>query len=631
MKLSHALLVGALLSTEALAQQDAGSPPAPAPVAAPAAGTEGGTDLDSMKRELDATRKELKDLREEMRAQIANQSVAQGWQEDWVPEKRKLETFTVDGYLRMRPELFYRLDLGRTPGLEDPSGYPLFPRSPDQPQNRTFAGVNMRFRFEPTLNISEEVRIRAQIDMLDNILFGSTPDYAFSRNANIGYGWDRDEFSVLSQTQTTPRSGINALADSIAVKRVWGEVSTPIGLLRFGRMGSHWGMGLMHNDGNCGDCDFGDTVDRIMFVAEPFNGYYITPMLDFNVEGPTSASQPGGGQVFDLSNSDDAHSAVIALAKRDTDQQAKAKLEAGQTVFNAGVHFTYRWQKNDASNYLGSQFTQEGQTANLSTSGYQLRSAQLFMPDIWVKVERSNFRVELEGGAVLGNLQTRFFDPNSPATSPAFRDQNLGLIQFGAVLQAEVRLLDQNALAIGVEVGFASGDKAPGFGNRPRRTTTGGENNTQPGDIDGRQYNCAYATGCSDPFIRNFRFNRDYRPDMILYREILGGVTDSLYIKPRASYRITDGFNVFGALIYSRAIYAESTPSAQTASQANANLGLEINLGARYETEDGFFGQLQWGILFPFDGFKYTGPAPGSVTPTLDSAQVLRGSVGIRF
>ena len=31
---------------------------------------------------------------------------------------------------------------------------------------------------------------------------------------------------------------------------------------------------------------------------------------------------------------------------------------------------------------------------------------------------------------------------------------------------------------------------------------------------------------------------------MILYREILGGITDSLYIKPRASYRITTGFHV---------------------------------------------------------------------------------------
>src|SRR5204863_5207113 len=102
----------------------------------------GGSDVDSIKRDLEAARKEMKDLREEMRAQLANQSVAQGWQEDWVPEKRKLETFVPDGYLRIRPELLHHMDLGRG---ADPSGYELFPRSPASPRDRTIAGVNMRF------------------------------------------------------------------------------------------------------------------------------------------------------------------------------------------------------------------------------------------------------------------------------------------------------------------------------------------------------------------------------------------------------------------------------------------------------------------------------------------------------
>src|SRR6185295_12465632 len=169
------LAVSLFASSLSFAQADAGVTPE---------GT--GSDTDSLKRDLDAARKEMKDLREEMRAQLANQSVAQGWQDDWVPEKRKLETFVPDGYLRIRPELLYHMDLGRGP---DASGYELFPRSPASSRDRTEAGVNMRFRFEPTFNVSEEVRIRTQIDMLDNVLFGSNPDYAFSRGLGTGYAW----------------------------------------------------------------------------------------------------------------------------------------------------------------------------------------------------------------------------------------------------------------------------------------------------------------------------------------------------------------------------------------------------------------------------------------------------------
>ena len=51
--------------------------------------------------------------------------------------------------------------------------------------------------------------------------------------------------TAFSQGQIPPSDGFNALKDSILVKRVWGEVMTPLGLLRFGRMGSQWGLGLL--------------------------------------------------------------------------------------------------------------------------------------------------------------------------------------------------------------------------------------------------------------------------------------------------------------------------------------------------------------------------------------------------
>lgn len=605
-------LVWALGSGTALAQIDGGVAPA--------------LDAEALKHDFDtkleAARREVKELREEMRAQAATQSVAQGWQEDWVEEKRKLELVTIDGYLRVRPELFWRFDLGRRPAGVDVGTRAIWPASPTSNVERTNAGVNMRFRFEPTINISEEVRIRTQLDVLDNMVWGMTPDYGYSRNGP-GYFNDRHDFSIFSQSQATTRSGINSLADSIAMKRVWGEVSTPIGILRFGRMGSHWGLGMVHNDGNGIDSDWGDTVDRIMFTVEPLPGFYVTPMVDVNVAGLTSLRLPEGGQPFNLSTSDDANSFILAVAKRDTESEAKAKLESGQTVLNAGLHFSYRNQRVDSQALL-SPLVNDGLSTAPSVRSGILRDAHLFIPDVWLKVERKAFRIELEAAAILGSARPNF----QPSAS------RIDFWQFGAVLQGEGRLLNGD-LQIGGEIGFASGDNSPGFGNYPRRQGSGANGEVQSGDIDGPQWSCAEAVSCTDRVVRNFRFNRDFRTDMILYREILGGITDSIYFKPKVSYRITQGLNVWAWGMYSRAIYGESVPSAKYSTSGtipgDPNLGLEIGAGARYETEDGFFAQVQYGVFFPFGAFQPGGDPTARQIETLDNAQAVRGLFGIKF
>jgi uncharacterized protein (TIGR04551 family) len=536
-----------------------------------------------LERRLEAAKAEM---REEIRAQMATQSLSADWQEEWTEERRKLELFTLDGFLRVRPNLFYKFDLGKPVGRE------LFPRSPRSAGENTQAGANMRVRLEPTFNVSEEVRLKLQVDLLDNILFGSTPDSSFG---------DRDIFTIFSESQEPASSGVNALRDSIAVKRAYGEVSTPVGILRFGRMGSHWGLGMLRNDGNCLDCDFGDTVDRVQFVTEPFAGFYVTPMIDFNAEGVTSDQTRVEGEPLDLTNADDSHSYVLAVARRDTDQQARAKLDNNQGVLNYGLHFTYRTQRWE-------------NTGTTDAPGFLSRNATLYVPDLWIRYEERLFRVEAEMAAVYGSIgNPRNVGGNEPGV-----EQSLRVLQFGGVAQGEVRLLN-GELNLGVEVGFASGDKAPGFGNYPRRTRT----DANTAENEGPQYTCDVG-GCADSAIRNFRFNRAYRPDLILWRELLGGVTDAFYLKPSAKYSLADGFDLYGSLIYSQAFYAESTPS--TTSSA---LGVEVDVGARYETEDGFVAGISWGIFFPMAGLQE--PPSATVRPDFETAQALRGTLGIRF
>ncbi|XXF76774.1 TIGR04551 family protein [Myxococcaceae bacterium GXIMD 01537] len=578
------------------------TPPSAAPTAPAEAPSLSNAAEEAIQREVDKRLETAKEeLREEIRAQMATQAASSEWQQEWQQEKRKLELFTLDGYMRLRPNLLYKFDLGKPPGTE------LFPRSPRSNNDNTQAGADMRLRLEPTLNISEEVRVKVQLDALDNVLFGSTP------SDTLG-GSNRDEFVIFSESQNPPNSAINALKDSVQVKRAYGEVSTPVGILRFGRMGAHWGLGVVRHDGECLDCDFGDNADRIQFVTEPFAGWYVTPMLEFGSEGPYRPSSLEGSEPVDLTQADDTTSWMLSIARRDTEQQRKSKLDNNQGVLNYGLQFTYRTQGWAPTGYYSGNFSNGGVPP--VETGFVPRDGTLYIPDLWLRYEERLFRLEVEFAAYLGTIGNRAETP-ADAGNTAF-NQSLSVRQFGGVAQGEYKLLD-GKLSLGLELGFASGDKAPGFGYFQNRTKKVGDATV----LAEPQYACG-AGGCSDNSLRNFRFNRAYRIDLILWREILGGITDAFYVKPGAKYSVTEGLELFGSVIYSQAFYSESTPST-----VNSGLGVEIDVGAQYETEDGFVAGVAWGILFPLAGLQ---EAPGAaLRPEFETAQALRGTLGIRF
>ena len=43
-------------------------------------------------------------------------------------------------------------------------------------QDKTQARANMRFRLNPEIHITDNLRMMAQIDLLDNLVLGSTPE-----------------------------------------------------------------------------------------------------------------------------------------------------------------------------------------------------------------------------------------------------------------------------------------------------------------------------------------------------------------------------------------------------------------------------------------------------------------------
>ncbi len=172
--------------------------------------------------------------------------------------------FTLDGYDRTRFYIFDTLSLDR--------------ESEDAEDNRCY--LNQRLRLEPHLQINPHVHVFSQIDLLDLVVFGSDSEVSFYTGYTDALEGVDAEPSQLTDS-VIPGEDYRG---SAVVRRAWGEIWTPYVDLRFGRMGNHWGMGLLANDGNDIYSDFGDTVDRVQLLAR-FGPVQVSLAFDTFLEG----------------------------------------------------------------------------------------------------------------------------------------------------------------------------------------------------------------------------------------------------------------------------------------------------------------------------------------------------------
>ena len=308
-----------------------------------------------------------------------------------------------------------------------------------------------------------------------------------------------------------PTSGFNSFQNSINVKRAWGEYATPVGQLRFGRMPSHWGLGMLENSGDRHDSDWQSTVDRIMFTAG-FKSLdlYLSGSWDFPNEGPTSANWDStvGGQPYDLAQLDDVNQYTGMVARRRNPELAKLDLARGEVVINGGVYFQYRDQLLAAENVpLGMSDSNPGPLRDL----YVRRSLKLYTPDLWFQLLYKKFRFEVEGTMVAGSVRS---------VSPTGGGDSADIRQFGVTTQTEWRAVEDR-LRLQFGFGWASGDSGmyPETGRTSTLSPTRTGTTLNPRVIGNRTYS-------------EFRFHPDYRVDMILHRNILGRVQGDYYFPP---------------------------------------------------------------------------------------------------
>ncbi|MCU0671273.1 MAG: TIGR04551 family protein [Myxococcota bacterium] len=531
-------------------------------------------------------------------------------------------TFTLNGYFRVRGELWDSLYLGRDdapfnlfrPAARDviPAGGCRGPASTSSEESEACRGDRLRFantrlRLQPTLSLSEDVRVRMTLDVFDNMVLGSTPDgYAYRYEEGTGFvrtdrvpGVPLDSFTT---GQNPPQDYRNSLRDSIYVRHAWAEVTNRgLGQLRFGRMPSHWGLGLIAHDGNGIDGDFSTDADRIMGLTK-IAGIYVIAAYDFASKGILRQFSPYDvrGFAYDASPQDDIRQFVFALARRTDPEEARDRLQRGSWVLDGGLYFVYRHQ------FLSSA----GVTNAFPVSAdynFVRRDARAFIPDLWARFQMRGLRLELEASYIGGRVAN--------IQNDSYREQDLKIRQFGFAFEGEYRLLSDK-LSIRLYTGFATGDA----------------------DIEGlsdRQGILAQnGSGAGTDTVSHFQFHPNYRVDQILWRNVMGRVAGAWYLRPGVSYDIIR--SPFGQLfgVGVDAVYSRAAQEVQTYG-SDPNLGLELDLSLYYRSEDGpemldgFYAQFHYAVLFPFDGL---GDPSGALEPVdLKNAQILRLILGVQF
>lgn len=583
------------------------------------------------------------------------------------PTRRRVQLFDLHGYMRMRSDYFHRLNLGlpdrdananvlpnkffRPPveqgELREEAGRSVFvnndadcftrltdagvsgQRATTRCQRRNgLASANLRLRLEPTLHITDTIKVHSQVDLLDNVVLGSTPDTYRFDNPDA-------EIDLFTRTQVPPQAGVNSLEDSIQVKRAWGDIRFGFGLhLQFGRMPWSWGMGVVANSGNGYargddadiirqlDADYGDSVDSVRlgfdFGKDRRRTHTVALSWDWAASGPTTAQVLGAeygnarlvGQTISAEKFDNVYQWSASIERRDDPDMLRRKVSLGTPVLNYGFITWLRFQ--DVDQVEGSRAA--AAAGLLPNSPYNellvRRRALLATPDLWMRVNWRTLRVELEAAGNFGTFRAldRSFtedDLDAPGFYEGVAASDLErriVANFGYALEFKYGLF-KDRFHIGFDHGLATGDTSV--------SNHGPDVGTAVGSLD------------DNDIVSNFRFNRAYMLDLLMFREVLGTVSNATYFKPWAAFYFFDNFSARVDAGYALATNRRSTLGNKY------SYGIELDGAARYhDTREPIFFQLQYGVLFPL-------PAFNRITTTgrddARAVQTVQAQLGIRF
>lgn len=144
--------------------------------------------------------------------------------------------------------------------------------------------IEHRLRFDAAGDYRDKVRIVGSLDVFDGVLWGDNGTFGKEPEPNSGANVTTRNPNA-ARSCVAPREGGDPLesdgygltlcpVDVVRVRKLYGEVVTPVGLLRVGRQPTTVGTGVVVADGDgrtnrWGIAHGGNVVDRVLFATKP--------------------------------------------------------------------------------------------------------------------------------------------------------------------------------------------------------------------------------------------------------------------------------------------------------------------------------------------------------------------------
>jgi hypothetical protein len=319
------------------------------------------------------------------------------------------------------------------------------------------------FRGDPaTASLGQEYRVEHWLRITPRVLFRDT--FELVGQIDVPRGFFLGQKTVFVDTADEPLDDRNPLeADP---RWLYLQYNSPIGLFRIGQQGSHWGLGILANDGDhptlFGDYAGGARVERLLFATKPLG-----------LDSPFTIAVAGDLVFKDMAA--DLRDDEIAL------QGVLAAFYADRRDNMLGFYGVYRHQTREAESLPGRVFDETLEVIALDSAG------------------RVNARIPGTAGHVFGEYEIAYLLGNTNFVRTIEQTRNgerediraLGAAtRLGAVLTSGSGDDRWGRFVAQVEWGWASGDANP---------------------YDGTQH--------------RFRFDPNYNVGLILFDEVLAWKT----------------------------------------------------------------------------------------------------------
>ncbi len=186
-----------------------------------------------------------------------------------------------------------RLSLGASTGFRGGVEYranavSIRPLDLSGTRDRNYANIEHRLRLDGAIDYEDKIRVVTSVDLLDGVLWGdngtlgSTPEP--TSGAKVSTNNPNVATACITQRPGEPSTDPGSYhfglcqGDPVFVRRLYGDLVTPVGLFRIGRQAFTEGASIAVNDGDgrknrFGFARRGNSVDRVLFATKPLEAF----------------------------------------------------------------------------------------------------------------------------------------------------------------------------------------------------------------------------------------------------------------------------------------------------------------------------------------------------------------------